>query len=73
MKISKTGENELLIYKEDGKGGYINLIVDEDGDITIMQIPNDRRKTWHKLNVSVDDAIEFWNKDDYSLERHAEK
>jgi hypothetical protein len=60
-KISKTGEGELLIHKEDGKGGYINLIVDEDGDIEIMHIASDRSKTWNKVDVSVDEAINFWN------------
>lgn len=63
MIVTKTGEDELLIYKDDGNGGYINLIIDEDGDIQIMHIPKDRRQTWHKLNVSVDEAVEFWNKE----------
>ena len=60
-KISKTGKGELLIHKSDGKGGYINLIIDEDGDIEIMHIPLDRSKTWNKFGVSVDEAIKFWN------------
>lgn len=60
-KISKTGEGELLIHKSDGKGGYINLIIDEDGDIEIMHITSDRSKTWNKFGVSVDEVIKFWN------------
>lgn len=60
-KVSKTGEGELLIHKEDGKGGYINLIIDSDGDIEIMHITSDRKGTWNKVNVSVDEAIKFWN------------
>ncbi len=61
MKISKTGEGELLIYKSDGKEGYINIIIDEDGDIELMHIPKDRSKTTNKVGVSVDEVIEFWN------------
>lgn len=60
-KVSKTGEGELLIHKEDGKGGYINIIVDSDGDIEIMHITADRSQTWNKVSVSVDEAIKFWN------------
>lgn len=60
-KVSKTAEGELVIYKPDGKGGWINLIIDEDGDIEIMYVHENRGNTWHKLDVSVDDAIEFWN------------
>jgi hypothetical protein len=61
MNISKTGEGELLIHKSDGNGGHINLIIDEDGDIEIMHIKSKRVKTWHKVDASVDEAIEFWN------------
>lgn len=61
MKVSKTGDGELLIYKEDGNGGYINLIIDDTGDIEIMHIPTDKSNTWNKTNVSVDEAIKFWN------------
>ena len=60
-EVSKTGEGELLIHKEDGNGGYINLIIDEDGDIEIMHIKSNRAKTWNKVDVSVDEAIKFWN------------
>lgn len=60
-KVSKTGDGELLIHKEDGKGGYINLIIDSDGDIEIMHITSDRKETWNKTSVSIDEAIKFWN------------
>jgi hypothetical protein len=63
MIVNKTGEGELLIYKQDGKGGFINLIVDDEGDIEIMHIKKNLRKTDHKINVSVDEAVEFWNKE----------
>ena len=59
-KISKTGEGELLIYKKDSKGGFINLIIDSDGDIEIMHITSNRKETWNKINISVDEAIKFW-------------
>lgn len=60
--VSKTGDGELLIYKSDGKGGYINLIIDEYGDIELMHVAEDRSKTWNKTCASVDEAVEFFNK-----------
>ena len=60
-KVSKTGEGELLIHKEDGDGGYINLIIDEDGEIEIMHIKSNKSKSWNKAGVSVDEAIKFFN------------
>ena len=59
--VSKTSEGELLIHKSDGNEGYINLIIDENGDIEIMHIKSKRAKSWSKIDVSVDEAIEFWN------------
>lgn len=61
MKLSKTGEGELLIHKEDGKGGFINIIINVS-DIEIMHITSERKDTWNKFDVSIDDAIDFWNK-----------
>jgi hypothetical protein len=60
-KVTKTSEGELLIYKKDDKGGFINIIVDSDGDIEIMHITSDRSQTWNKSCVSVDEAIKFFN------------
>lgn len=60
MKLSKTGEGELLIHKEDGKGGFINIIINVS-DIEIMHITSERKDTWNKFDVSIDDAINFWN------------
>ena len=51
-KVSKTGEDELLIHKEDGAGGFINLIIDAEGDIEIMHIKSNRAKTWSKIDIS---------------------
>ena len=64
MKVSKTGDGELLIYKSDGNGGFINIIVDDEGCIELMHIPDDRTKTTNKIGASVDETIEFWNKYD---------
>jgi hypothetical protein len=60
-KVTKTAEGELLIYKEDDKGGFINIIVGSDGDIEIMHITSDRSQTWNKSCASVDEVIKFWN------------
>ena len=53
LKLSKTGEGELLIHKEDGKGGFINIIINVS-DIEIMQKEKIR-------TISLIDAINFWN------------
>ena len=60
VTISKTELGKLLIYKEDGNGDIINLIIDE-ANIELLHITSDRCKLWKKTNVSVDEAIEFWN------------
>ena len=54
LKLSKTGEGELLIHKEDGKGGFINIIINVS-DIEIMP-----KEKIH--GISLIDAIDFWNK-----------
>ena len=59
-KVSKTVEGELLIHKEDGKGGYINLVIDTDGSIELIHIASDRSMSWNKNGASVDEAIKFW-------------
>ena len=61
-KVSKTNDDELLIYKSDGDGGYVNIIIDSDGDIELMHIPLDRSETFNTLNASINETIEFWNK-----------
>ena len=60
MKLTKISESELLIHKEDGKGGFINIIINVC-DIEIMHIASERKDTWNKFDVSIDDAINFWN------------
>lgn len=58
--ISKTANGELLIHKEDGKGGCINIAV--YGDVKLMCIKKNRSMTQSKTNMSVDETIKFWNK-----------
>jgi len=60
--VSKTGEGELLIYKSDGKNGFINIVIDKDGDIELIHVTDDRDQTTNKANATVDEAITFWNK-----------
>jgi len=61
IKISKTGEGELLIHKSDGKRGWINAIIDEDGDIELMHITHNHKIPYHKMGASVDETIKFIN------------
>ena len=63
MIVSKTGEGELLIYKENKHGDFINIIIDEDGDIELMKLTKDRRNTTTKTNATIDETIDFWNKE----------
>ncbi len=60
-KVTKTGEGELLITKREIKGGHINIIVDEDGDIELMRISHNQKKVEHKTNATIDETINFWN------------
>lgn len=63
MEITKTAGEELLIHKPDGKGGYINIIIDEGGDIELLHIMRDRKDTMSKFPATIDEAIRFWNND----------
>jgi hypothetical protein len=29
--------------------------------ILILYIPNDRKNTWNKIDVTIDEVIDFWN------------
>ena len=46
--ISRTGENELLIYRK-LEGGYRNIILDKDGDMEYLHIPEDRSETYNEF------------------------
>lgn len=61
MIVSKTGEGELLIYKPDGKGGFINIVIDEDGDIELIHLTADRKKSYNKTAATFDEVVTFWN------------
>ena len=61
MIVSKTSEGELLIYKPDGKGGFINIVIDEDGDIELIRLTVDRKKSYNKTAATFDEAVTFWN------------
>lgn len=65
IEVSKTGENELLIYKQLGRNTWLNVIIDEDGDIEIMRIPKNRRKIkskrFYNNNYSEKDIITAFN------------
>lgn len=45
--ISKTGDNELLIYTF-SDGDYKNIIIDADADIEYLYIPMDRTHTFNE-------------------------
>lgn len=47
IKISRTGENELLIYREID-GVFNNIIIDEDADIEFLHIPINRADTYNE-------------------------
>lgn len=44
IKISRTGENEILIFRE-SNGNFKNIIIDEDGDVEFLYIPVNRSNT----------------------------
>ncbi len=47
IKISKTGENELLLYRENDSS-FNNIIIDEDADIEFLHIPENRKNTYNE-------------------------
>ncbi len=62
VKVNKTSENELLIHKLNDKGNRLNIIVDSEGEIEIIHIGKTAKETWHKFPVTLNEALEFWNK-----------
>jgi len=60
-KVSVTGEDEILVARQQKDGTWINLIVDEEGDIELMWIPTDWSKSENKLYYSPtkDDIVEI--------------
>lgn len=45
LKISRTGENEILIYRKDKNGNLYNLIIDEDCDLAFIIIHSKASKS----------------------------
>ena len=68
VKVSRTGENEILIFREYEKCFY-NILVDEDADISFMFIGNKREGTYtYMTDDDSDESIErvltsFYGKD----------
>jgi hypothetical protein len=58
IKISYTGDGELLIYREEN-GEYRNIIIDNDGDVEYLNIPPNRQNTHNEhiqyMNVNPND------------------
>ena len=46
--VSRTGDNEILIYRNDN-GEYRNIVIDEDCDIFYFCIPIDRRLSYNEF------------------------
>lgn len=47
FNISKSGDSEFLVYVN-SNGTFKNVLVNEDGDIELLVIPPDRRKSYNK-------------------------
>ena len=47
ITLSKTSENEFIIYTVEN-GTYKNILIDEDGDVEVLIIPQDRTLTSNK-------------------------
>ena len=65
IKISRTGENEILIFRENEKCFY-NILVDEDSDISFLFIGNKREECdTYMTDDDSDESIERVIKDFY--------
>jgi hypothetical protein len=65
VKISRTGDNEILIFREHEKSFY-NILVDEDSDISFMFIGNKREDTHtYMTDDDSDESIDRVIKDFY--------
>ena len=65
VKVSKTGEGEILIYRNEGEE-FRNIIIDNDGDIEYLHIPSDRTATYNEhyqfIHINEDIITELVNK-----------
>lgn len=48
IKVSYTGENEILIFIQDTHKNYHNLLIDDDNDMWYMFIGDNREDTYIK-------------------------
>ena len=65
IKISRTGENEILIFRDHEKCFY-NILVDEDSDISFLFIGNKRKECYtYMTDDDSDESIERVVKDFY--------
>lgn len=58
IKISRTGENEILIFRET-EGTFNNIIIDEDADIEFLHIPVNRSETYNEHYSFMDNFDTF--------------
>ena len=48
VSFSKSSENEFIIYQKTEDQTWKNLLIDEDGDIELIVIPKNKRKTFNQ-------------------------
>ena len=48
LHISKTGDNELLLYTVN-EGNYSNIIIDEDADVEFLYVSKNRKSSYSEL------------------------
>jgi len=58
LKISRTGENEILIYRQNN-GAINNIIIDKDGDIEFMRIGKNRATSFNEYYYAEDNDREI--------------
>lgn len=58
IKISRTGENEILIFRET-EGTFNNIIIDADADIEYLHIPVNRAETFNEHYSFIDNIDTF--------------
>ncbi len=66
IKISRTGDNEILIFREFNKCFY-NILVDDDSDISYLFIGDNRSESYTHIwddssDKSIDEVINEFNK-----------
>lgn len=58
IKVSRTGDNELLIFRENS-GAFNNILIDSDGDIEFIHIPIERENTYNQHFPFIDSINTF--------------